>query len=222
MCRPRRAADTRGHLGPARRGGVHTPDGLPVYFIDLSTRKFLVAGQLLRWCCSWSPLGTLLADDREWNGVVALSWASIGLPRAPIDGTVAETGHRRRLRGQCEGVGSGGTLSHLPTTASWTPASFHLGVGRPVRRCLRPYMETTIGQFVTWHNTERYHEALGNVTPADVCYGRREHILTRRVELKQKTLARRGRLNHGMPGLKRPDRTEEPSLAPKPQSCRLR
>jgi len=58
------------------------------------------------------------------------------------------------------------------------------------------------------------NEALGNVTPDDVYYGRRERILTRRQELKEKTLARRRRRNHGMPGLKEPDRTEKPSLAP--------
>ena len=61
-----------------------------------------------------------------------------------------------------------------------------------------------------WYNTARYHEALGNVTPDDVCYGRRERILNRRRKLKTKTLARRRRENQGMPGLKGTGRTEKP------------
>jgi hypothetical protein len=56
--------------------------------------------------------------------------------------------------------------------------------------------------------------ALGNVTPDDVYYSRREGILNRRLELKEKTMARRRRQNKGMPGPKEPDRTEEPTLEP--------
>jgi hypothetical protein len=63
-------------------------------------------------------------------------------------------------------------------------------------------LEAEIGRLVEWHNTERYYEALGNVTPDGVYFGRRGRILTRRQELKQKTLARRQRLNHRMPGLR--------------------
>jgi len=75
-------------------------------------------------------------------------------------------------------------------------------------------LEAEIARFVAWYNTERCHEALGNVTPDDVYYGRRERILNRQQELKEKTLARRRRRNHGMPGLKQPDRIARTSLAP--------
>ena len=40
-------------------------------------------------------------------------------------------------------------------------------------------------------------EALGNVTPADVYYGRRESILARREEVKQKSLESRRAANLG-------------------------
>lgn len=50
-------------------------------------------------------------------------------------------------------------------------------------------------EFVTYYNYRRYHEALGNVTPADVYYGRRETIQARRQEVKHKTLMARKAAN---------------------------
>ncbi len=55
-------------------------------------------------------------------------------------------------------------------------------------------LNQAIEEFVEYYNNKRYHEALGNVTPADVYYGRREQILIRRKEAKQKTL--QSRLKH--------------------------
>ena len=49
-------------------------------------------------------------------------------------------------------------------------------------------LKEAIGNFVEYYNHRRYHEALGNVTPADVYYGRRQQILSRRKEAKRKTL----------------------------------
>ena len=64
---------------------------------------------------------------------------------------------------------------------------------------LREAIET----FVEYYNNRRYHEALGNVTPADVYYGRRDQILARRKEAKQKTLQARHENNRKLRELDR-------------------
>jgi putative transposase len=52
-------------------------------------------------------------------------------------------------------------------------------------------LEKAIADFVDYYNYRRYHKALGDVTPADVLYGRREEILERRKEVRLQTINRR-------------------------------
>jgi putative transposase len=59
-------------------------------------------------------------------------------------------------------------------------------------------LEQAIADFVDYYNHRRYHKALGNVTPADVLYGRREQILEHRKEVKIQTLNRRRHHNRGL------------------------
>jgi putative transposase len=63
-------------------------------------------------------------------------------------------------------------------------------------------LRRTMQAFIDYYNHRRYHEAIGNVTPADVYYGRREEILRRRAEQKQHTIEQRLRYNLGRCNLK--------------------
>jgi transposase InsO family protein len=55
-----------------------------------------------------------------------------------------------------------------------------------------------IAGFVEYYNFYRYHKALGNVTPADVLYGRREQTLQRRKEMPAQTTQHRRDCNQAL------------------------
>ena len=52
-----------------------------------------------------------------------------------------------------------------------------------------------IDAFVDHYNNHRYHESLGNLTPADVYFGRGQTILLERQKIKRRTFELR-RLQH--------------------------
>jgi transposase InsO family protein len=56
-------------------------------------------------------------------------------------------------------------------------------------------LENQIGAFVDHYNNRRYHESIGNVTPADAYFGRHTAIIKRREKIKKQTIQNR-RLNH--------------------------
>ena len=56
-------------------------------------------------------------------------------------------------------------------------------------------LEAQIEAFIEHYNYRRYHESLGNVTPADVYFGRDKAILAQRARIKRMTIEHR-RLQH--------------------------
>ena len=56
-------------------------------------------------------------------------------------------------------------------------------------------LEQAIASFVPFYNHQRYHESLGNLTPADVYFGRGHVILLEREKIKRQTFEHR-RLQH--------------------------
>ena len=57
-------------------------------------------------------------------------------------------------------------------------------------------LKNQIGLFIEYYNNDRYHEALNNLTPADVYYGRSRDILTRRKRIKKQIMIERRRGNY--------------------------
>ncbi len=56
-------------------------------------------------------------------------------------------------------------------------------------------LKESIESFVDYYNNERYHESLKNVTPADVYFDRAKELLSRRKDIKTKTIKERKKKN---------------------------
>lgn len=52
-------------------------------------------------------------------------------------------------------------------------------------------LESEIASFVAYYNDQRYHESLDNLTPADVYFGRAKEVLSKRDEIKKRTMQQR-------------------------------
>jgi len=54
-------------------------------------------------------------------------------------------------------------------------------------------LEYHIEKWVKYYNDERYHEAIGNITPRDKYHGLKEEIFEKRREVKKETMQIRRR-----------------------------
>ena len=59
-------------------------------------------------------------------------------------------------------------------------------------------LEAAIDEFVAFYSHRRYHKALRDITPADMLAGRRDEILGRRKEVKDRTINRRRLSNYAL------------------------
>ena len=59
-------------------------------------------------------------------------------------------------------------------------------------------LEVAIGKFVDFYNYRRYHNALRDITPADMLAGQRNAILDRRRGVKERTITRRKLSNQAL------------------------
>lgn len=57
-------------------------------------------------------------------------------------------------------------------------------------------LQEHLKKLVSYYNHERYHEALNNLTPADLFYGQGEKILELRETIKRNTLAMRKQIHY--------------------------
>jgi alpha-L-fucosidase len=56
-------------------------------------------------------------------------------------------------------------------------------------------LRTRICEWVDYYNNHRYHEAIDNVTPSDMYFGRDKEILKNRMKIKKQTIQERKKIN---------------------------
>ena len=85
--------------------------------------------------------------------------------------------------------------SPRPSTIAGRRSSFEAGKSRILLEndYLPGDLERAVAGFVDHYNHRRYHEALDNLTPADVYFGRSHRIIEMRKEIKRSTIDQRRR-----------------------------
>lgn len=168
----------------------------------------------------WYYLGTVLDDFSRY----IIAWKlftsmTAGDVKELLDLAVAKTGvehvavrYRPRLlsdNGSCYISGELAEYLEAKKMAHTRGAPYHPMTQGKIERyhrslkniiCLQNYylpgeLEEEIGRFNDYYNNHRYHESLKNVTPADVYFGRNREIVSRREQLKKRTLELRRKQN---------------------------
>jgi transposase InsO family protein len=152
-----------------------------------------------RFTISWKLSSTMAAGDVKGVLDMALGETGVGKvqvrhrPRLLSDNGPCYVSEELRKYLEDKGMGHTRGAAYHPQTQGKIER-FHRTMKNIIllnHYYLPQDLEAEIARFIEHYNYLRYHESLGNVTPADVFFGRREKILSQRKSIKRKTLAQR-------------------------------
>jgi putative transposase len=156
-----------------------------------------------RYIIAWKLFETMSAGDVKETLDMALAQAGIERVRVRHRPRLLSDNGSCHLSGELKNYLSGRGIRHI-RGAPYHPMTrgkierYHRSMKNLVTLSHYHYpweLEKEIDRFVDYYNHRRYHEALQNVTPADVYFGRHREILSEREKTKRETLKRRKQQN---------------------------